>query len=69
MRLLVLCAWALGVGITLLVGLLLSARNILRKYFWSAPRTGRGDRTRVHGRGTIHVLFVDSNRVIARKIG
>ena len=47
MRLLVLCAWAFGVGIILLVGLLLIAHEIFSESIFGVPHepgaeTGRG---------------------------
>jgi hypothetical protein len=47
MRLLVLCAWAFGVGIILLVGLLLVAQEIFSESIFGVPHergadTGRG---------------------------
>jgi hypothetical protein len=47
MRLLVLCAWAFGVGTILLVGLLLIAQEIFSESIFGAPHepgaeTGRG---------------------------
>lgn len=47
MRLLVLCAWAFGVGIILLVGLLLIAHEIFSENIFGVPHeadaeTGRG---------------------------
>ena len=47
MRLLVLCAWAFGVGIILLVGLLLIAHEIFSESIFGVPdepgaETGRG---------------------------
>jgi hypothetical protein len=47
MRLLVLCAWAFGVGIILLIGLLLIAQEIFSESIFGVPHepgaeTGRG---------------------------
>jgi hypothetical protein len=47
MRLLVLCAWAFGVGVILLVGLLLIAQEIFSESIFGVPHepgaeTGRG---------------------------
>jgi hypothetical protein len=51
MRLLVLCAWAFGVGIVLLVGLLLIAQEIFSESIFGVPtnrarRQDGGTRTR-----------------------
>ncbi len=48
MRLLVLCAWAFGVGIILLVGLLLIAHEIFSESIFGVPH----ERTRRQDAGT-----------------